>query len=121
MPYTFCPKCGYRVEWAAYCSKCGAELTPGGSQPVAPEPVVSPIPSPPLGRSRLAIAAIVLGILGFLISPLGIGAIICGIMGLKQTRFGKMKGHGIAITGIVMGCVVLMIWVAAIFIMLASG
>jgi hypothetical protein len=64
-----CSNCGAQIgEGDTLCSKCGTKLVQATPQPVI---------SPPLGMSSLAIAALVLGILGLLFSFVGLGAIIC--------------------------------------------
>jgi len=63
-----------------------------------------------LGTSGLAIAALVLGILGLFLFPLSIPAIICGALGVSRTGEGKMGGHGMAVAGLVLGCISLGVW-----------
>jgi hypothetical protein len=64
-----------------------------------------------VGTSGLAKAALVLGIVGLLLSPflylspLSIGAIICGALGMGRTGVGKMRGYRMAVAGLVLGFV----------------
>jgi len=65
------------------------------------------------GTSRVAIAALVCGIVGFilLVVPIlgGLGititiaGFIFGAIGISQTKGGKMRGRGMAIAGLVLG------------------
>jgi len=103
----FCYKCGAQIgEGDRFCNKCGTKV---GEQIIS-QPVVSPT----VGTSGVAIAALVLGLLGF---PLGwflglvpIGAIICGLVGIQETGIGKKGGRGMAIAGLALGCVTLLGW-----------
>ena len=49
------------------------------------------------GGSGLGVAALVMGVLGILFFPIAVGALVCGILGLKN------RGKGMAIAGIVLG------------------
>ncbi len=93
----FCSNCGAQIgEGDTWCSKCGARL--------------APVVSPTVGTSGLAIASLVLGILGFLVGLLSIGAIVCGILGINRTGVGKMGGRGMAIAGLILGCIAFVAW-----------
>jgi len=90
----FCPKCGVEnQEDAKLCRSCSWVLTSVG--PTAPAPDAK--------TSALAIASLVLGIMGFctffITAPL---AIILGIVGLFKIEKsnGQLKGKGLAIAGI---------------------
>jgi hypothetical protein len=92
----YCPKCGTEnPDDAQSCSTCGALLPP--SPPKAAEPIIPK-------TSGLAIAALVLGLLSFLLGILtGIPAIILGIIALAKIEKsgGRITGKGFAIAGIV--------------------
>ncbi|HUB93368.1 MAG TPA: zinc-ribbon domain-containing protein [Verrucomicrobiae bacterium] len=69
-----------------------------------------PIGKPPTGHGRLAIAALVIGIVGivcfwipFLDAILGIVAIVFGVVSLRSHR------HGLALTGTILGSLVILI------------
>lgn len=104
----FCSNCGAQIgEGDPFCGKCGAKVV----QAVPPQ-----VSSPVIGTSGLATAALVLGILGFPFVLLSIGAIICGILGIKETGVGGKRGRSMAIAGLVLGCVALVGWVTSILI-----
>ena len=72
-----------------------------------------------VGTSGLAIAALVLGILGLLMVPLSIPAIICGALSVARTGEGKMQGHGMAVAGLVLGCIDLVFLLIALIVILS--
>jgi hypothetical protein len=90
----YCPKCGAQnVDNAVYCGKCGTSLG------------TSPQPAVVVQRKTngLAIAALILGILGF-----SILAIIFGAIALNQIkRDPTYNGKGMAVAGLVLGIVAL--------------
>jgi hypothetical protein len=47
MPYVFCPRCGAKVEWGAYCSLCGARIPEWDTAPGEKKTVESPEHPPP--------------------------------------------------------------------------
>ena len=59
--------------------------------------------------STLAVFALILGILSFIILPLigGIGAVITGHMGRREIRAsdGRITGEGLALAGLILGYV----------------
>jgi prepilin-type processing-associated H-X9-DG protein len=96
----FCPKCGTEnVEGAQLCSSCSWVLSS-----------VSTAPAPDAKTSKVAIRALVLGILApFTCLLTTLPAIICGIVGLVKINKsrGQLKGTALAITGMVIPIVVL--------------
>jgi hypothetical protein len=70
---------------------------PGG--PFPPPPVQQQ----PTGGSGLAVAALVLGIVGFCFLPCAIAAIVCGIIAITRASSGRATGKGMAIAGLVLG------------------
>jgi len=95
-----CPKCGKEnLDSAQFCEFCNNALTRGA---VRPETVI-------VKTSRLAIAALVLGILSlFTWGITAIPAIILGIISLVliEKSGGRITGRGFAIAGIIIPVVV---------------
>ncbi len=91
----YCPKCGTQnPDNAQSCNACGAVLTPSGATtaPITPK------------TSGLAVAALVCAILSiFTCMITALPAIILGIVGLVKINnsAGRLKGTGMAITGII--------------------
>ncbi|MHB9025277.1 MAG: DUF4190 domain-containing protein [Armatimonadota bacterium] len=117
-----CPKCGAaNDEGAITCSLCGETLA--ASPPpvsVAPPPpdgvsVPPPVYAPPTQEVKtngLAIAALVLGILGFCTYGLtALVGLILGIVALSQIKSseGRMTGSGLATGGIITSSVALVL------------
>jgi uncharacterized membrane protein YvbJ len=128
--YEYCPKCGSQINknTAIYCSRCGAQnLNDSGfcqkcgsmlsDRQAAPQPVKpqTSYNTPVTGQSRrsgLAVASLVLGIIGFFGNPCFILAIIFGAIAMGQTKPGSnLRGRGMAITGFILGLVVLAFWI----------
>lgn len=91
------------------------EPPPAG--PAYPAPLMPPPPRTP-GTNRLAVWALVTGVLG-VVPPLGIVAIVLGARALNQVMERNQAGRRLAITGIVLGCGAVVLWlgVAALSIM----
>ena len=109
-----CPRCGQAVPVAAMaCGHCGYDprrLTPYGQVTTV---------------NGLAIASMILGIL-WLYWIGSVLALIFGVMAKKQIdrSHGLQTGRGMAITGIVLGCIgvgLLLVVVLAIIITVISG
>lgn len=62
--------------------------------------------------SGAAIASLVCGLLGCVPFLTGLLAIILGIVGLKKTRDPMVTGRGLAIAGLVLGCLSFVGWIA---------
>ncbi len=104
----YCPKCGEQnPDNSSFCGKCGAALTQTAS-----------VPQRPLETARtsgLAIASLVLGIVGIFINFLSILAIIFGAIAMGQTgRNPNLKGRGMAVAGLVLGIIVAAFWIIII-------
>jgi hypothetical protein len=107
---------------------------PGVPDPSA-QPVASPMPPPwsdpaslyggqipvgaPQSNSGLAIASLVLGLAGLVLSWFTFGipsllALIFGIVGIRQTTHRQRAGRGLAVTGTVLGAIMLLLgaWVS---------
>jgi uncharacterized membrane protein YvbJ len=113
----YCTKCGAQItEGSNFCSKCGAAVDQSAaqSQPSSaqPQPVQTVSVTP---TSSFSIVSLVTGILGLFINPLSILAIIFGALGISQTNKNpNLKGHGMAVAGLVLGIVVVVIWIIII-------
>ncbi len=117
-----------------YCSKCGAQNPEGSTTcqscgaPLAVVPSTQPVAVPynaPKESSGLAVASLVLGILGFFTGITAILAIIFGAVAMSQTKKNpNLGGRGMAVAGFVMGIVVVafgLLFVAfVIFVSLAT-
>ena len=98
---SFCLGCGNSLaEGERFCGACGRDSQAGAG--VAPDPQVA-FGLPP-ETSGKAIFSVICGIL-FVILPLSIVAVIFGYIALSEIRKspGRLKGRGLAITGIVLG------------------
>jgi hypothetical protein len=74
--------------------------------------------APPVRRRNgMGVAALVLGIAAFLISPLSILAIIFGRIGLNRAARGEATNRGVAQAGFVLGIVTLLLWVLALILL----
>jgi hypothetical protein len=120
----FCPECGAsNPDEAQFCEECGAPLNLAPPEEVPSElPAVPPTPptrptstgEPP--TSGLAIAALVLGILGVIqVLPI-VGsalALLFGYMARSDIRDRplSLSGAGLATAGIVLGWIGVGIWV----------
>jgi len=79
-----------------------------------------PLPEAMPGTNGLAIAALVLGILG-LVPPLGIIAIVLGAVALQQVTRRNQSGRGLAIAGIVLGSLAVLAWIAISAVLVFSS
>ena len=118
----FCPKCGTQVEdGAAFCPNCGSALDQ--PQTSTSESSTAPAASVPAAAktSGMAIASLVLGIIGLFTGWLfSILAIIFGAVGLSQVNRsnGVIKGKGIALAGLILGIIAIFI---SIIVAMAVG
>ncbi|MDQ3623625.1 MAG: DUF4190 domain-containing protein, partial [Verrucomicrobiota bacterium] len=95
-------------------------LTPAG--PVAPSPYSRPI------TDGLAVASLVLGVLGLVVIPFicSLPAVICGHLSLGRIRraAGALAGHGMAVAGLLTGYFGIVIWgliLAIVFAVLGAA
>jgi hypothetical protein len=97
----------------------GATPTPV-AMPAARAPMAMPAPYPvsgPTKTSGLAIASLVMGLIGLLFSLLGIGAIITGHIARGQIRKDpSLTGSGLALAGLILGYFEILVIVAFIFL-----
>jgi prepilin-type processing-associated H-X9-DG protein len=97
----------------AKCPDCGRELIipPPGQGAAKPFPLEEGIPFPPPGEERTsgkAIASFVLGMMSIVccLNVLtGVPALIFGVLGANDVKasHGRIKGHGLAVAGMVLG------------------
>ncbi len=117
----YCPKCGAQVDQgSSYCQKCGAAV----EQPVVAQPQGATAPPmsgqvvPVTKTSGMAIASLVLGLVGFFVFPFipSVLAIIFGAIGMGQINRsnGAVKGKGMAVAGIILGIVGIIIMVLVV-------
>ncbi|MCJ7426742.1 MAG: DUF4190 domain-containing protein [Dehalococcoidales bacterium] len=108
----FCSKCGEKNPAnSKFCSKCGEPL----NAVAAPAEASAPRAATGTRTSGMAIAALIMGILG-----ISILAIIFGGIGISQTgKDPNLKGKGMAVAGLVLGIlgmIGVIVWIlAAIF------
>ena len=101
---SFCLGCGNSIaEGERYCGVCGRDSLAGTSIPAVDPQVAFGLPPETSGK---AIFSLVCGIL-FVIFPFSIIAVIFGYIALSEIRKspGRLKGRGLAITGIALGYV----------------
>lgn len=118
----FCPKCGNQNDDnARFCAACGAVFDNAAQQPQQPQQPQYQMPQQPMYANMqpvvpgkgLAVASMVLGIIGlvlFCIWYIGIpcsiiGLILGGISSSKAKAYGMKSG--MAVAGIVCSCIAL--------------
>jgi hypothetical protein len=95
---TWCARCGAPLaDEARFCSACGFAV----SEPVATEPVPARPPTNMLAAASLTLGLLWIWWIGSLF------AVVFGTMALQQIRTseGTEAGQGVAIAGIMLGCV----------------
>lgn len=128
-----CPNCGSKnPESATFCSACGANMKSASSQSFSGNNSFSDTsgfgfnnqsfdfnqPVKSQNGKGMAVAALVMGILGLTICP-GITSILAVIFGIVA----KTKGNrsGMATTGIVLGIIAIVMAIIGIIIMCIGG
>jgi hypothetical protein len=105
----YCSRCGVlNPDKAGYCSNCGAQLN---QEAVLDTVITSPLPAAPkspapanLPAGGMAIASLILGIIGIFLIPLAsILGIVFGSIGIHQASRGQAGGRGKAIAGLALG------------------
>lgn len=110
----YCSKCGVQnSEGATHCVNCGSVLMDVPSEPVTGQVPSGYAVSPPKTYG-LAVAAFVMGLLSMtcILWPLlALPAIICAIIALVKigNSNGRLKGTGLAVTGLVIPAVFLLV------------
>ncbi|MBR1477896.1 MAG: zinc-ribbon domain-containing protein [Lachnospiraceae bacterium] len=116
---TFCSKCGAEIStMESFCPKCGAMISMGSGATKTNsnnqnDNTVTVTDNGPQNQSIFGIISMVLGIVGlclfcvwFIGLPLGIAALVLGLIGVKKG--GEYK-TGMAVAGIIMGSLALVI------------
>lgn len=92
---------------AAYCSICGAAMNaPTGPAPTLPPPAYPPMGYVPraTGNNTMGLSALICGIVSLIVCwPLGILAVVFGIIGLNKCSRGEATNPGQAKWGIGLG------------------
>jgi ribosomal protein L40E len=122
LKYMYCPKCGQQnPEGSKYCRNCGTLLADaveatGTTEQSSPTSSSQPQPVLQAGRnSGMAVAALVLGIIGLFFNILGVLAIIFGAIAISQiNREPGLQGKGMAVAGLVLGIVSIAVWILII-------
>ena len=112
---TFCPSCGATTPTgASFCGSCGTRLA--GPSPGARVPR-----RPPGGTNGSAVAALVLGILGWLTVVLAPLAIVFGHVERHQIRRSGESGRGMATAGLVLGYLAVVVVTGVVAVLLLAG
>lgn len=103
----FCANCGNNIEeGASFCGKCGSSIGTTGNVIVNNNNM--------LPTHGIITAGFVLGIVGlityFTLVP-SILAVIFSLNGLKKVKEGTSAGKGLAMAGLIMGCISLGLFV----------
>jgi hypothetical protein len=73
--------------------------------------------APPIRRRNgMGVAALVLGIVGFLVGPCSVLAIVFGRIGLNRVARGEATNRGVAQAGFVLGIVTLLLWILGLIL-----
>ncbi len=97
-----CSKCGNTIgENSQFCDRCGESVR---DAKIASAPIV-PGAASPSETSGKAIGSLISGLLGLLIFPAAIAAIVLGHISRSEIRksAGRLKGSGMALGGLIMG------------------
>jgi len=114
----FCAQCGTEnPEQATICSNCGAELQ------MPPTGVPQRVYAQPPPTSNMALASLIMGILGWLVLPI-VGSILAIVLGHAalgeiDRSEGQVGGRGLAQAGLILGYVALGISVLSVILFVA--
>ena len=95
---------------------------PGADQQYPPPPPLPPDGYGPYGappvrpNNNMGVAALVLGIVAFLIGPCSILAIVFGRIGLNRVAKGEATNRGVAQAGLVIGIITLVMWIMGLIL-----
>jgi hypothetical protein len=65
----------------------------------------------------MGVAALVLGIAGFVVGPASILAIVFGRIGLNRAARGEATNRGVAQAGFVLGIITLVLWILGLILL----
>jgi hypothetical protein len=102
----FCPKCGVSLqEGSQFCDRCGAPVT----VPINPAGAQVTVPAGSGETSGKALGSMITGIVGLILFPAAIAAIILGHMSQSEIRRsnGRLQGAGMALAGLILGYAVI--------------
>lgn len=110
----YCPECGKEIpEGSNYCGQCGTAIVLMNSTSTAA--------SKTQRTNGMAIASMVLGLVGIASIICSIPAIVFGAIAMNQTgKDPNQKGRGMAIAGFVLGIVMLLFWTSIIILVIIS-
>ena len=116
---------GWASAWTTYVSMEPDRVEvglPAGASASAPGPTLGPSPGPQAAHNGLAVASLVLGITGMILSIFSIPALVLGYVARGQIRRSgfTQRGDGMAIAGIVLGWIGVVLLVIAV-VLIASG
>ncbi|WP_054147411.1 DUF4190 domain-containing protein [Frigoribacterium sp. RIT-PI-h] len=86
-------------------------------QPYGGQPAYQGQNGAPGQRNTLALVSMILGIAGFLTSITALGAIVTGHMALSQIKKRGEEGRGMALTGLILGYVVVALTIIGIILL----
>ena len=110
----YCPKCGAPNDGGCqFCNKCGAALNQPTPRTASPQTDTSVAGIK--RKSGHAQAALILGLIGIIINPCLIFAIIFGAIALNKMKTDpNLEGRGQALAGLWIGIIGLILWILAI-------
>ncbi|KQS17207.1 DUF4190 domain-containing protein [Frigoribacterium sp. Leaf186] len=88
-------------------------------QPYGGQPAYQGQNGAPGQRNTLALVSMILGIAGFVTAITSIGAIVTGHMALSQIKKRGEEGRGMALTGLILGYVVVALTIIGIILIVA--
>ena len=111
----YCPKRGAPNEGGSqFCNKCGAPLDQPNTPIASPQTNDNVLPAK--RKSGHATASLILGLIGIIVNPCLIFAIIFGAIALnKMKKDPNLEGRGQALAGLWIGIIGLVLWIFAIF------
>jgi len=111
----YCPKRGAPNEGGSqFCNKCGAPLDQPNTPIASPQTNDNVLPAK--RKSGHATASLILGLIGIIVNPCLIFAIIFGAIALnKMKKDLNLEGRGQALAGLWIGIIGLVLWILAIF------